>query len=271
MIRNLWKIISELSPLKNLHKETLDFATNEFINFLNDSKKFIQLNRPFKDEKTLFNLCINDQILKSFNKLSPSVKFAIESMLLHLKDKLPKGKTNINSAYLFDDNNKGIKNSVIKLKIRPNTIDQNINDILNLQAQNNLLRLDGNNSLSSEELNQIIQKIDCKKIQYIEDTFTCLEEELKFNNLYPKIDLAIDLMNFNLKNYDQYNYIVLKPNLLGSISELFRRMVNFENSGKRLVLSSCFEGEFGHSVLEYIYLNKHYFKKQTPGFDTKNT
>ena len=38
---------------------------------------------------------------------------------------------------------------------------------------------------------------------------------------------------------------------------------------KKVVLSSCFEGDIGHLGLNYIYTLENYKNKILPGFDTK--
>ena len=190
-------------------------------------------------------------------------------MLLKISGKIDKVPDQVLSSVLYDENNGDDKDTIVKLKIRPYDIQDDIYKITKIQNNKNLIRLDGNNLFKSNELSKILENIDCEYIEYIEDSFINQQEEKQFNQLYPNIKIGVDPKDLSFKQQEHQEFVILKPCLMGSISELILKIIELESLNKKVVLSSCFEGDFGHKILNFIYLCDLYKNKRLPGFDTK--
>ena len=260
-------ILTEISPLPGLHKETLIDATDKFLQYFQKIKTKTKHEYNFEPTTPLFNLLDDKDLMREFTALPPSSKYALELMALNLSGKLSE-KADVEPSKLFMDG-ENYSNKNIKLKVREDEINKDkviLNDLL---QNNNTIRIDGNNTFKAATMIELIDSCEKSKIEYIEDSFTSVQEELSFLKKFPEISLGRDLENISFKIEEHINFYILKPNLLGSISELFIKIREIEKAGKKVILSSCFEGDLGHRGLNYIYHSEHYKNKQQPGFDTK--
>ena len=273
------KAISELSPLGGLHSENLIDAqkqANQLYNKIFNRKEFIESLKLLKLEKLELNK-FGFGLLSNFGldekSIFPSVRFSIELAILNLIDckNYPKGET-----CLLDFNNysEDLNARFIKIKIGRDSIE---NDIIKINKYVNntkfLLRLDGNNLFKHDELIELLDKVPLNRIHYIEDPFISNIELKKFEKNSPiHVPIALDeniqclLKNSSMSPWVQY--AIIKPNLLGGISQALWLNSQLTKRSIKTVISSSFEGPIGISGLHKIHhLFPHEFT-EVPGLDT---
>ncbi len=246
---------SELSPLPGLHIENLGEGKNQLSSLLdkiikNEFDKSYDLKKPF------FNLFIED------GNFLPSVMFSIESLLL---DWLLKNSQLSNA--LFKQNSKIISlNKLIiprsnnelpadlklfksiKIKIGRNSVENDIkyiNKILKHTPATTLLRLDANKSYSVSSLNKLAKQIDLSRIEYFEEPFD--DHHIYENVHFPvAIDESLNKYHEQLESIPpSVVAIIVKPNILGGFSKLFKLQETVRKLNIKIIISSTFNGEIG--------------------------
>ena len=205
-------ILTEISPLPGLHKETLIDATDKFLQYFQKIKTKTKHEYNFEPTTPLFNLLDDKDLMREFTALPPSSKYALELMALNLSGKLSE-KAEVEPSKLFMDG-ENYSNKNIKLKVREDEINKDkviLNDLL---QNNNTIRIDGNNTFKATTMIELIDSCEKTKIEYIEDSFTSVQEELSFLEKISDISLK-RLRKISFKIEGHINFYILKPNLLG--------------------------------------------------------
>lgn len=278
--------VSELSPLKGLHTESLEQAFSQLKTLLPILEKDILHNgktlRPKNLKSTyLFFGTLHDHFEKiekagiKINQLFPSVVFSIECMILNLVDKkeyplLPICQLDFHEKV---DNKPFNEAPCIKIKIGRDAIEseqKRIHDYLKIKGVQ--LRLDGNNLFLYDDLIKFLEDIPIENIQYIEDPFLNKNELNKYNREFLKGNLppiSLDnIINPEFVSLECIQFATLKPNLIGGISKSNQMANAFKKHHIKSVISSSFETEVGINNLNKMHLQFPGTYFQPPGLDT---
>ena len=251
----------ELSPIDHFHPFDLNDSLKEFNSFT-----FNHLNLEIFDlTKPFFNLL-------SFKTKNPSLLFAIESILLKMLFKYKKKDLNhyfrvikkINSATLQKLPLLSMASDVVKLKIRPETIDKD-SESINKIPHNIRLRLDGNCKFNTISLQELLNKITHPNIEFLEDP---LEDINDWSEIKTKIPFAID-ENLLSDLSTEVTYWILKPTLLG-LSKCFELATSSFSLKKQLILSGTFESSHSNIIYDYLSSFKMISPKIVHGLGTKD-
>ncbi len=188
-----------------------------------------------------------DEALKAYQKpedflsWDPQIKYPIEIALFQLsRNQEKKSKVKINSYYDPSIVNTLInQNYTYKIKLGRTTLDSEIELLEKIDHEN--LRLDANLTLDEKSFRKYLEVL--KNYDYFEEPFKNTDEYKKFPN--ERFALDENVQNSKLQNLDSVKAFVIKPSLLGldKSLELIRLA---KKMGKRVIISSTFEGELGH-------------------------
>jgi len=237
------------------------------------------LDKLFKDfNSNKFDITVNN-ISNQFEYIirTPSVTFAIEQAILSLliirnefvitDDSSSKILINgVVGIYNLEETIQRIDKLIsegyktIKLKVGRDDISADINiinKVADLLSNKIKLRLDANGKWNLNNAIKLLEKIINCNIEFIEQPVGNLDDlfTLANNNLIP---LAADesIKNINdAKNViinSKINYLVLKPSILGRISDTLEIIKLAEVYKKQVVISSAFESSIGRSTLVYL-------------------
>lgn len=236
----------EMAPLYKFSKETIKNTKKQLINI---KKQMQQNGNSFKlhpSTRMGTELAVLQLLLKK-NKLdirrALGVDFVTEleiSALIGRKDKAPETIKRI----------KNQKICTLKLKIGKKSIKKDIcfiKKILKTNPEINL-RIDSNKSLSLNDLEKLVIKIDINRIEHIEEP---IENNEKFSMLPTKIKekVALDEATRDpafagiLKETKKAT-LVLKPTLIGGIGQYLRAKKIAKQERGNVILSSSFESNF---------------------------
>ncbi len=270
------KGIGEVSPLPGLSKENI-VQTEEDINYL---IKFFSIGE-FELRNKLWNKISQDRII------APSVRFGFEQALFSLAIKQKAsfeaqilGLTNkntieVNSIIALDNENEVLNRvnseinsgyKTIKLKVgRDNFADDlRIIELVRKNIPEKInLRLDVNGAWDIDTAYNHIQQLSPFNIQFIEDPCSHADCMAKLSKVSP-IPIALDFPTTSMDDLEMYivnrtfNYIVIKPMILGSVFELIKMIELAETKNVNLIISSAFETAVGRSMLVFLAsLTKH--------------
>jgi O-succinylbenzoate synthase len=256
--------LGELAPLPGFSSESLAEAEKQISLFISTQSK----NYPV------------DITEQSFNNLFPSVRFGMESAMLHLLaesrettvskvlSKNSRQDISINGLLTGDNKaklNKAAlygKNGYSALKLKVGTLDLEYDIELTRQVrtaagENVKLRLDANRCWDLANAQKFCDAVKDCEIEYLEEPLAepnKLMEAVK-NELF-SVPIAMDettreVLPFGLSNYIGIKAIVLKPTLLG-----VKRTLEFAEKAKELgimaVIGSSFESSLGLSFLAQL-------------------
>ena len=214
----------------------------------------------------------SDYIKNCFKK--PELRFSKSMENFFKKNPRPK---NIKTAYLLTVGtpHKGLEGT-FKVKIGRSNKEKENKFLLDLTSNpNNKLRLDGNRTCSSLQVNEIIKGIRHEQIDYIEDSFINEEEEIKFHNQNPTLKIAMDeqiVSYFISKNWSKIpkhiGHVVLKLSLIGGADELHEVAKALSKRKITFNLSSTFESEIGIMFLSELSRRSNFPNITLPGLDT---
>ena len=274
------EIVSEVSPLEGLHKETLEDAlawTKKFFNLETLNRLLlIKENVSSKDYdwSTPFLGLFQDRIAE-FKLAPPSSIFSIEMALINYL--FPK-KIEMEKICFLDFNQfANEKEGFIKIKIGRNSFEEDSLKLDKYIEQTNLiLRLDGNKLFTAEKLHNLLQRYPVKRIHYIEDPFVNeLEITKYFSSECRRFHIAIDeglqqidelMQNKAITPY--LKYAIIKPNTNYGISGTIKVAQNLKEHGIISVLSSSFESEVGIYSINKINVFFPRLFPEVPGLDT---
>lgn len=177
--------------------------------------------------------------LDSYENWPNDIKFPIEAALLGLSSpKLNNGTVAINGYY-----DPSVSTSIpdidcLKVKIGRNDLSEDKELLKKLSDKR--LRLDANQSLSDGSFKEYAKLVS--EYDYFEEPFLNIDSFKKFNSY--KFALDENVQNEELQSLPQVTTFVLKPSLLG-LSKTLALIEKAKILGKRVVISSTFEGEHG--------------------------
>ncbi len=149
------------------------------------------------------------------------------------------------------------RDKVLKYKIgRDSPLKENTS-LKKLIQNKNVLRLDGNKMLSEMQLLHILENIDLRGIEYIEEPFKDVNTWNSFvtnNDRYKNLEFALDESFHEYKNQIDkilnLKTIIIKPSRDLAISGLIK--LSHEAPDKSIVISSSFENEISLNTLIYL-------------------
>ena len=223
----------------------------------------------FEGQKLQINLNQIDFTKKFFNLIKDTdypvnEVFAIEQFLLSYLCVIEhKSLLNIfknSTSCRFNDlYHESIKRTPRTIKFKIGRLEPELeNETLSkLCKQQNLIRLDGNQMLTPEQLSRILKDIDLRYIQYIEEPFTSIAKWNQFlcdYKEFSKLNFALD------ENYRSYynkldqiknlSAIIIKPSRDLSISGLLA--IKNDLTDYDIVISSSFEPELSLNTMIYL-------------------
>jgi len=225
-------------------------------------------------------------LAEAHGESQPSVQFAIESAIYDIHSKLNQTSLNkfinkdasssIRVTHYLENNNKSFKNMVIKLKILNDNLFDNIEQVdraLNQFDETVSLRLDCNGCMSLDRAIRFCKMLEGKPIDYIEqpldfDNF----EDMYELTLHTDIPIAADEMITGIDSlnkaldYDCADVFVLKPMLIGGISNCRDMIETIISEGKRYNVSSLLESNIGR--LSYLHLASAFNVSEASGIAT---
>ena len=251
----------DAAPFPGLHKETLKDIIAEISDQINEILVFRY--------DPLIDIFSN---LKPLLKNLPSLNFAMEWAIVDL---IAKSK-NIVAAKLFNSNpkftiplnalltgnSKGVlaqaetlkskKYKAIKLKVATRPLDEEINLVLKLNdifEGNMALRLDANQTWSREQATTFGKAVHAANIEYIEEPFSRPDLFAGFfyeTGLQYAFDETLSQNIFKeIKSFAGLDAIVLKPSVIGRLSETQNWVKWAEQKKVKTVFSSVFESGIG--------------------------
>ncbi|MEN8194264.1 MAG: o-succinylbenzoate synthase [Bacteroidota bacterium] len=150
--------------------------------------------------------------------------------------------------------------TTIKIKVGRESIDEDvelIKMILNNFSENIKYRLDANGNWDIDQTKYFINQISGINVEYLEQPVDSLKELIELSNT-TDIPIAADE---SIRNEEDVNrlleesnikYYVLKPSILGAITETIDLMKNIERKGRNVIISSAFESSIGRSALVFL-------------------
>jgi O-succinylbenzoate synthase len=223
-----------LAPLPGLHTESLEESYKDFI------------DKTFKTPSALFakqalELDINSPREVSINKL----------------DFLDPNKP------IYDYYKQWKDKDIVKLKIGRNPLEIENKILKDLLAKNNKsieFRLDANKSLSLSDLSALLEEVDLKSIQYLEEPLKDINEWSRYERRN-EIALALDENVPNRSKYNEAQYLVVKPTYNLSLEETLKE-IELENF--KVVISSSFDPIVNIEILKKLSS----LTNQSAGLDT---
>ena len=210
----------------------------------------------FDIEKKFFGQSISYE--NAPNNLVFSIEQLIISYLTILKECPIEFSSDAPVALINQLNSNFKNNTVIKLKIGRDSISAENKRIKDLLDKGHKLRLDGNRMLSAPQLEELLEGLNLKNIEYIEEPFSSYEEWENFS-LKHKIGLALDegLQSCIESNIFPTNTVafIIKPSLSLSVSGILRLRNNKVFEDRKVVISSSFETGQTFNLLIHLASN----------------
>ena len=245
----------ETSPLPGTSQETIFEAELQWLYLAQQlTKQEISASRSYHHAVT--------SLLKDENQLFPSVRTGMDMALWDLWHASPSISIPVNALLnpsprsqdilcLLDMGYKSLKFKVGRQSVKE---EQNkirlIQDLIRGRAT---LRLDANRAWSIDAALNFLSELDPEGIEYIEEPLQSLEEyPLLLKTL--TIPIALDESLQELSPLSPLltrgiNALILKPTLLGGIHTVHQWIEYAERTGKKWILSHCFESPVGLSHL----------------------
>ena len=187
--------------------------------------------------------------LTGYKDWSDQLSYPIDVALFSLASpKLESGSIYINGYYDLSMSEEAPAFHCLKVKIGRSNFDNEIERLKSLKKRN--LRLDANRSLNQKQFKSFIENI--KHYDYFEEPFQNKEDFKTFPN--EKFALDENVEDLDLQALPQITTFVLKPTLLG-MAKTISLIEKAKIMGKRVVISSTFEGEIGLTALAKIALH----------------
>jgi o-succinylbenzoate synthase len=261
----------EVAPLPGFSQESIAQAGDQLRHLPSQL-----CSQEIPDNVTEFNGQF-DRWLGPFN-LGPSVRFGIESAVLHLLANaqecplyklIPASKDHsIRIVGLISTSTGNVRTQTrnlvragfteLKLKVGGN-LEQ---DIANVMAVNDvargkaLLHVDANQSWSYAQALAFGQQIGCGAVSYIEEPFKEINRVPEFfeETLIPvALDESLQHLTFDaVRRMPGVETIVIKPTILGGIEKTLRLMSQSEHHAIETVISSTYESSLGIWTLANI-------------------
>lgn len=258
----------EIAPLEGLHKESLESCIHQL-----RTLKPILLPKTFDyDPITPGDHMLN--WLGGYN-LYPSVQFGLDMAAVHLirhnfKPR-PDDKNRmiaVNALVDADLNSIETKTSqlieagykTIKMKVGRNSVEKDIACLKRLQQLGGTslsIRLDANRKWSFEKALAFAKSIDIETIEYIEEPIHELSKLLEFHNA-TQMPIGLDETLAQFKNrpnelpLTRPKAFILKPSVIGKLSNTFTLKDFAGQHGIQTVISSAFESGLSHSFYTWL-------------------
>ncbi len=259
--------LGEIAPLPGFSRESLEQAQNELL------MAVLALNGTYIPD-TLEGIKNNTD---SFNELSPSVQFGIDSALLGListeRDKSlleilgvrTTGRVKINALITesFVSNEDELerlqKYTSVKIKVGRHSIQEDaklINTIRQQLSPETTVRFDANRAWSYDDACSFAKLIDTNGVEYIEEPCESIEESLQFakdSNVPLALDETLYTEQFNsVIDSNKVVAVIIKPTLYGRILKIFDLVNLLKEHNTHAVISSSFESSVGLYYLATI-------------------
>lgn len=269
--------VGEVSPLDGLHAENVTQALDQCKAIRNDlvGSEFAESYNPMD---LILRISGLSNIVEAGGSLYPSVSFGLDAALwnaiasheqIDTKEKEPMKVSALinpfNKSHMeINDDIKMILDkgySCIKIKVgrsESHVEDAEIVKVIRAQVGPHVtLRVDANQAWSVEKATEFCNLVSSCNIEYLEEPLSQPELLYKFNPSMPvaldeSIDQGVFVLEQGIELPDCIKYIILKPSLLGGLSETVRLSKAGEQIGVIPVISSSFESSLGLLHLSQI-------------------
>lgn len=273
---------TEASPLEGVSQETLKKSRHDLENILDHLKNLVIPSTA----KELISMIRKDARILS---LCPSARFAVESALFmltassqnqSLSELLGGDRQDISSAALLQGSYDEVMQDarqllaqgfdLFKLKVGSRNIPldvKKVNDLRLLIGEDGWLRLDGNRVWSLNEALIFVEQIGIRQIEYIEEPLSDLsrlEEFYQKTHMPVALDETLGLLRCGIQapgrcgpTLDQHPAVqayILKPMILGGIVPVLDWIEEARSSGRKAIISACFESPVGIKILANLSL-----------------
>lgn len=272
----------EASPLPGLSAESIRKAQHDL-----EEIKTLLINLKIPAErKELLKFLRENTLITS---LCASARFAVESAICSLaalnagqslSEFLNSDLQDVSSSALLQgtydqvmaDARLLVANGVdiFKLKVGDRNIPldvKKVNDLRSLIGEDGLLRLDGNRVWSLKEALLFIELAGIKQIEYIEEPLSDISQLGEFYNqthIPVGLDETLSLSRCGitapgrcsptLAQHEAVQAYVLKPTILGGITPTLDWIEEARSTGRKAIISSCFESSVGIKILANLSL-----------------
>lgn len=257
----------EVSPLPGLSRESLEEAERD-IQFLVNSFQERKIDNDFyNDIDSIYDQPIVPSVRYGFEQALLNYLFSVErNSIQTVLHRSPNGLIPVNALVDLGDYEKVIRQSeellksgykTIKIKVgRPDFEDDlRIIEFISKEIPGNpVLRLDANGSWDPDSAYENLKKLSDYNIQYVEDPcshFECMLKVSKAVDVPVAPDSPIKTLDElrNVLELGQFNFIVVKPMITGSIFKLIDQIKFAEQMKINMIISSSFESTIGRSML----------------------
>lgn len=268
------RVIGEVAPLPGLHKEDIAMASKQISNLCKHLQGSRFLTTPevmsIYDRIPLFQRII--QHLK-LTDIYPSVKSGLEAALweavdgntgVRWKPRAAKVSALLNPHGHSDSEIEEMAKEIVSqgyrcIKVKAGRSKDPLEDARYLKIIRKAvgdivtLRVDSNQCWSFKKAIQYVSAVETYGIEYIEEPLSDpmgLSEWSKFSSIPVALDESLDQGLFDVNDPscsipDSVKYVVIKPSLLGGMSETAKLSKAAESRGIDVVISSCFESPVG--------------------------
>lgn len=281
---------ADVSPLPYLNFETIEAVTKQCkeINtnqIFSDIEAYLKRNKDlFKVEKFLdFDFSVYTSypslqhglscLFSDYYRKKMGIKISGE-VLFHglLPNQLTDSSNDLVIKKAIALEKAGFKKAKIKIGSTDVALDnlKKENELLKSILKNTKalkLRLDANRKFQLNDFPTLLEGIDLKRIDYVEEPVSKTSELLNFTQK-TKLTIAID-ENINLAKdviFEKISAVVLKPTLLGDYHNLKKIMSNYAKRNIEPIISSCFESQLG--IYQLAQIASVFNPNESHGLDT---
>lgn len=276
----------EIAPLPGVSRETIPAVEEELLRlgpFLTET----DLPGHLEDLRKHFTEWLGNQ------KLSPSVRFGIETAILNLLARVRKktlagiiepefehrirvnGLLQGTMASVVKEAKAMVKDGFpsVKLKVGSSRIDEDIEKVQAVSEaleEKALLRLDANQAWDLKDAVAFGKAVGIKLIEYIEEPLKNVEEIPEFyaeTYLPVALDESLPTMDADkIAVPEGVDVLVIKPTLMGGLEKTWEIVADARHLGLRVIISSAYESGVGLDAL--ANLAACYSRQVAVGLDT---
>lgn len=241
---------------------------------------------PGFSRETLSDVKVGMMKLLADNQLSNhqstyhSVQFALDS-LFSPSLQVIKTPINIDNVPLLQGDKNLISQqynllnqpNLIKLKVARGSIEEDILNFHTLCQLNSMLqiRCDANQAWNTQQAAQFFNRIDVKRLDYIEEPTNCHQSNLQLAQRYQLqlgLDETLQQSDFIYQHHHSIKALIIKPSLIGSKERIDRLISVAEKNSLQVSFSSSFESVLGLQQIKNLALHYQSQVSISLGIDT---
>ena len=250
----------EVSPLPGSSTESHESIGPKLLEFKNDfvdtelDSEFFKSIHEFPSMRFGISQALHSIFIMR-NGYDPELKFSSTILANGVVGMIPQLQALHKAESLIAD---GLK--TIKIKVGRDSIDGDINLVKTLSEsfdKSIKYRFDANGSWSMDQSKYVIKQLDKVNVEYVEQPVKSLDELIELSSK-TSIPIAADESIrkeddvSTLLEESSIQYFVLKPSIMGIITEAIDLMKLIEMKKRKVIISSAFESSIGRSALFFL-------------------